>query len=96
MAYLELSKEVYNDIIIAAGMKGAKVAKVCETQGVWSEEAMAEAPPNVVEPEHKQRNSYNHSTKAEPIEEVVPEAEEGDRLEDWEREEAQMKQDEII
>lgn len=51
MAYLELSKEAYNDIIQAAGMKGAKVARVCEDQGVWSAEATQEAPPNVQEPD---------------------------------------------
>ena len=72
---------------MAAGIKGAKVAKVCETQGVWSEEAMQEAPPNV-EPEHVQRSTYNAGGVAEP--EPLAEACEGDRLEDWEREEAQM------
>ena len=51
MAYLELSKEAYNDIILAAGMKGSKVARVCEAQGVWSPEAQDEAPDNVAEPE---------------------------------------------
>ena len=44
MAYLELSKEAYNDIIMAAGMKASSVAKVCETQGIWSEAAAAEEP----------------------------------------------------
>ena len=44
MAYLEISKEAYNDIIIAAGMRAAQVAKVCEAQGVWSAEAAAEEP----------------------------------------------------
>ena len=100
MAYLELSKEAYNDLIMAAGIKGSKVAKVCETQGVWSEEAMQEAPPNV-EPEHVQRSTYNAGGVAEPepiVEDIteVPEAEEGDQLEDWDREEVEMKQDEII
>ena len=44
MAYLELSKEAYNDLILAAGMKASRVAKVCELQGVWSEAAAAEEP----------------------------------------------------
>ena len=91
MAYLELSKEAYNDLIIAAGMKASKVAKVCETQGVWSEEAMDEAPPNV-EPEHVARSTYNAGGVAEP----TPVAEEGDQLKDWEREEAEMQQDDIV
>lgn len=44
MAYLELSREAYDDIIKAAGIRGGQVAKVCNDQGVWSAEAEAEAP----------------------------------------------------
>lgn len=47
MQYLVLSREAYNDLILAAGLKAGAVAKVCNEQGVWSKEAQAEAPPGV-------------------------------------------------
>lgn len=48
MAYLELSLEAYDNIIKAAGLKAASVAKVCEEQGVWEAKAIEEAPPDYV------------------------------------------------
>ena len=52
MAYLELTLEAYDDLIKAAGNRAAQVSKVCRVQGVWTQEAEAEAPPDTVnEPE---------------------------------------------
>ena len=51
MAYLELSMEAYNDLIIAAGTRAGRVSAVCNAQGVWSKDAQADAPVDAV-PEH--------------------------------------------
>ena len=66
MAYLELTKEAYNDIINAAGLKASAVARVCETQGVWSAEAAAEEPVVTV-PETTPVTTYHKSPERPPI-----------------------------
>jgi len=47
MAYLELSKVAYDNLIKAAGLKASSIAKVCQDQGVWEPQAADEAPPQV-------------------------------------------------
>ena len=50
MAYLELSKEAFDDLIRAAGSRAGQVANVCNTQGVF-ETTPAEEESEVAEPE---------------------------------------------
>ena len=52
MAYLELSKEAYDDLLHAAGSRAGQVAKVCNELGVWEttvEEEAAQVADNFTE-----------------------------------------------
>ncbi len=44
MAYLELSLEAYDNLIKAAGNRGAQVSRVCREQGCWEAAAADENP----------------------------------------------------
>ena len=44
MAYLELSFEGYENLIKAAGNRGAQISKVCREQGTWEDAASEEDP----------------------------------------------------
>ena len=77
MAYLELSREAYDNLIKAAGLKASRVAKICNEQGVWSIEAALEAPPGVAveevvdaEPEPQ----TDTQVAVEPVAESEPDA----------------------
>jgi len=44
MAYLEFTLEAYDNLIKAAGNRGAQVSKVCREQGAWEDTAAEEDP----------------------------------------------------
>ncbi len=83
--YLALSKEAYDDLIRAAGLKAGAVAKVCNDKGIWGSEAQADAPPNAVEEPLQQyegpSEEHAHSTGADPVTESPPEEPPSDIME---------------
>ena len=61
--YLELTLTAYDNLIKAAGSRGAQVAKICNEQGAWSAEADDAAPD---EPDPDQMGLFDPPDEPEP------------------------------